>query len=119
MAQDNTSILFTPSTPNLSLGDIHVMKKYDIQIVEDTIHDHDYVMPINIPLTDLIHNVVAYIAGYVIKMTERIIKCPICIETLRNHGDSAIPNLALLFRKKWEIYLYLLKMSLKYAKKSK
>lgn len=45
-----------------------------IQIEKATIYDHDYVMLVNILLTDLIQNVVAYIAGHAIKMTERIIK---------------------------------------------
>lgn len=103
IAQDETNILFTTGVKTpipIQISDIHIMKKYELDVNDNIIHEHDYGIPVSPRLTDLLENVVAYIAGYAVKMTHRILKCPTCIDSMYEDGPGD-RNLLLLFRKKW------------------
>lgn len=104
IAQDSTNVLYTTGTNRtvipLDNSDIHIMKKYSLDLNESYLQDHDYSMPINPSLSDLSENVVAYVAGYAVGMAMKLIKCPTCIEAMQS-GCNDNKHLLLLLRKKW------------------
>lgn len=63
--------------------DVAYDKLYDLKLREPLQDDHDYYdIPNIINLSDYIENVVAYIAGFVVRMVQKIIKCNICCAAL-------------------------------------
>lgn len=57
--------------------------------VEDFIWDveHDYCIVSKIILSEYQKNILAYIAGFIVKQTEKIIKCNLCIEGLKQSAS--------------------------------
>lgn len=89
--QDQTNVLIvtkntTTGNEYMSLTDVtHERKKEtDTQHLEEKI---DLFMPTN--LNEFSNNVVSYIAGFVVKKMEKIIKCEICAEALTSEDASS------------------------------
>lgn len=93
--QDTTGILTsiqpspTNQVQNLSVDDIHIIKKYGLDVGNVEIGEHDYAIP-NLPdLSLLTENVVGYIAGFVLRMLKRHTKCVVCIFALHDVASSS------------------------------
>ena len=88
MAQDKTSILHVSSASTTAANvhddsDMLLMRKYDLTLRSPSKADHDYADVPNVSTLSAYKNsVIAYIAGYVVKMSERYITCEECIAAL-------------------------------------
>lgn len=89
---DDTSILFSPAvikkmSPISSLEDLNIIKKYNIDVPESIEFEEEFIDLIP-KLSDISENVVAYIAGFVVKKMKKITFCPKCISLLQQDGSS-------------------------------
>lgn len=87
-ALDNTTILTTSSQnkiePEITLDEMSLIKKYSIDINDMTIDTEEFhgVIKFLPTLSNLTENVVAYIAGFVVKSIKKLIKCQVCTAIL-------------------------------------
>jgi hypothetical protein len=107
--QDETSMLTQTITSslnrevqNISLDDIHIIKKYGLDVRDLEIGEHDYAIPQLPELSLLTQNVVGYIAGFVVRMIKRHIKCDECVIALHSvaSSSSTMDDALLLFEQK-------------------
>ncbi|KAK4882028.1 hypothetical protein RN001_005347 [Aquatica leii] len=106
LMQDKTNLLniatqggSSCSTTSISIDDITIFKKMGITY-DCALYDHDYDIPALPNISLLSKNVVVYIAGYVVKMTRRYIKCPVCVEALENVASGACDDSFMFLNRK-------------------
>lgn len=98
IAQDQTNILTVTSTKTkLEITDIHLNRRNDeiYRILDE--------MQLSLPLelNEYTENVISYISGYVIRMIQRQLHCPICLASLyAYHEDSKDDNSLKLINRK-------------------
>lgn len=105
---DDTNILTTTQPQkkiyaDLSLDDMSLIKKYNIDVNDMVIEDEEFYYVISyLPLlTNLTENVVAYITGFVVKSVKKIIKCRMCLSVIEDFESHSVDseNFKLINRK--------------------
>jgi F420-0:gamma-glutamyl ligase-like protein len=92
---DETIVSSVPST-NKKVNpviDVAIYRKYDLDVTAEVLEDHDYdVLPFFVGLSEVSHNVVTYISGYVVRGLKKIIRCSDCVYSLNADPDSIVGN---------------------------
>ena len=93
IAQDHTGILHATSAFNKKaeayseVHDMFLIRKYDMQNRTPAEEEHDYTdIPNLCPLTLYKKEVIAYIAGYVVRMASKRVACADCVGALTSSG---------------------------------
>lgn len=95
-ALDNMTILTTSSQrqiqPAITLDEMSLIKKYNIDINDMVIDSEEFqgIIKFLPTLSFLTENVVAYIAGFVVKSIKKIIKCEVCISSLEEEREASL-----------------------------
>lgn len=82
IALDNTSILSCSSVVKTNLNENLLEGE---QLIIDNINDHDYAIAPVWHLTCYVEDVIAYIAGFVIKKIKKVVSCSECFDMLEVH----------------------------------
>lgn len=99
IAQDQTNILTVSSTNKKNeITDVHLNRISENADAEDLEQKIKIFLPAC--LDEFAENVIAYIAGFVIRMVERKVRCSLCREALRfGEADECDTTLKLIVRK--------------------
>ncbi|XP_044745208.1 uncharacterized protein LOC123307070 [Coccinella septempunctata] len=92
MLTSSTSIAKRNVSPELDLGDMAIIKKYNIDYNELVIEDDEFIYIVDIlpSLSLLNENVVVHIAGYVVRSIYKQIKCTECLDSLEESDYKSI-----------------------------
>lgn len=76
------------------------MRKYNLDYNNEILDEHSYNIPVVFPsnLNEFAENVVAYIAGFVVRSVKKQINCLVCNEALEDNLNND-NSLKLLLRK--------------------
>jgi len=103
-AQDATRILTAASFKNITkravpdkTQDMLIARRYDLQLRQPMTSHHDYadIPPFN-KLSVFLESVVTYIAGYVVRMVKRTLKCQDCLLALTQNDNVNLPAYRLI-----------------------
>ena len=99
IAQDNTDILIAVTDQcninsfQTGISDLVIARRYDLELRAPADNVHDYADAPNVSeLSEYKEAAISYIAGFVVKMVQKIINCPDCLQVLCvTKTDSQLP----------------------------